>query len=184
MSYDFKVLGQVDSVEEFPEGASVLIESQGNIKRCAADGLGGGGYVLEVPVEDFAAMNDWSMIPVDDEVLAEAMDAYKSGSNVVVHLAIPTNELMGGQPMALADEGTEIELPEEVHGYFPVNFMLETVFDYVALAGGNLVNIEVMDLSEFTGPFGKFKLRWLDIELLTKSDCDYIMSFYNDEYES
>lgn len=43
IDYDFKVLGQVDFVEEFPEGASVLIESQGEVKRCAADGLGGGG---------------------------------------------------------------------------------------------------------------------------------------------
>lgn len=43
MAYEFKKLSEVESIEEFPEGAKVLIENNGNINRCAADGLGGGG---------------------------------------------------------------------------------------------------------------------------------------------
>lgn len=43
MAYDFKKLSEVGSLDEFPEGAKVLIEHDGDIKRCASDGLGGGG---------------------------------------------------------------------------------------------------------------------------------------------
>lgn len=44
MAYEFERLADVESVEEFPEeGASVLIEHEGNIKRCPADSIGGGG---------------------------------------------------------------------------------------------------------------------------------------------
>lgn len=43
MAYDFEKLSEVGSLDEFPEGAKVLIEHDGDIKRCAADGLGGGG---------------------------------------------------------------------------------------------------------------------------------------------
>lgn len=46
MSYEFKRLADVASIEEFPEGANVLIEHQGNVKRCAAGGLGGGSIVI------------------------------------------------------------------------------------------------------------------------------------------
>lgn len=43
MAYEFEKLSEVGSLDEFPEGAKVLIEHDGDIKRCAADGLGGGG---------------------------------------------------------------------------------------------------------------------------------------------
>lgn len=43
MAYEFEKLSEVSSLDEFPEGAKVLIEHEGNINRCAADGLGGGG---------------------------------------------------------------------------------------------------------------------------------------------
>lgn len=43
MAYEFEKLSEVSSLDEFPEGAKVLIEHGGDIKRCAADGLGGGG---------------------------------------------------------------------------------------------------------------------------------------------
>lgn len=43
MAYNFEKLSEVSSLDEFPEGAKVLIEHNGDIKRCAADGLGGGG---------------------------------------------------------------------------------------------------------------------------------------------
>ena len=44
MAYEFQKLADVEAVEEFPEeGASVLIEHEGDIKKCPADGIGGGG---------------------------------------------------------------------------------------------------------------------------------------------
>lgn len=50
MAYEFEKLADVESVEEFPEeGASVLIEHEGNIKRCPADSIGGGGGA-KIPV--------------------------------------------------------------------------------------------------------------------------------------
>ena len=52
MAYEFQKLADVEAVEEFPEeGASVLIEHEGGIKKCPADGIGGGGahiYRFEV----------------------------------------------------------------------------------------------------------------------------------------
>lgn len=55
MAYEFQKLADVEAVEEFPEeGASVLIEHEGGIKKCPADGIGGGGahiYRFEVDVE-------------------------------------------------------------------------------------------------------------------------------------
>lgn len=48
MSYEFERLSDVEAVEEFPEGAKVLIEHEGYIKRCAADGLGGGSGSIPV----------------------------------------------------------------------------------------------------------------------------------------
>lgn len=43
MAYEFQKLADVEAVEEFPEeGASVLIEHEGDIKKCPADGIGGG----------------------------------------------------------------------------------------------------------------------------------------------
>lgn len=48
MAYEFQKLADVEAVEEFPEeGASVLIEHEGGIKKCPADGIGGG---TEIPV--------------------------------------------------------------------------------------------------------------------------------------
>lgn len=49
MAYEFQKLADVEAVEEFPEeGASVLIEHEGGIKKCPADGIGGGGAKIPV----------------------------------------------------------------------------------------------------------------------------------------
>lgn len=48
MAFEFEKLSEVSALEEFPEGAKVLIEHEGNIKRCAADGLGGGSGSIPV----------------------------------------------------------------------------------------------------------------------------------------
>ncbi|MBQ0141292.1 MAG: hypothetical protein KBT06_00580 [Prevotellaceae bacterium] len=48
MAFEFEKLSEVSELEEFPEGAKVLIEHEGDIKRCAADGLGGGSGSIPV----------------------------------------------------------------------------------------------------------------------------------------
>ena len=43
MSYEFKRLGEVEALENVPEGANALIEVDGVIKRAPGTGLGGSG---------------------------------------------------------------------------------------------------------------------------------------------
>lgn len=55
MAYEFQKLADVEAVEEFPEeGASVLIEHEGGIKKCPADGIGGGAEFPKM----FMSIND------------------------------------------------------------------------------------------------------------------------------
>ena len=42
MAYEFTKLSDLPLVDEFPEGGTVLINDNGDIKQCASDGLGGG----------------------------------------------------------------------------------------------------------------------------------------------
>ncbi|MCQ2076006.1 MAG: hypothetical protein MJZ20_03085 [Bacteroidaceae bacterium] len=70
MAYDFEKLSEVSSLDEFPEGAKVLIEHDGDIKRCAADGLGGGGgyhfIYLDMDVQTYE-------ITCDEEITFESL---------------------------------------------------------------------------------------------------------------
>lgn len=45
MAYEFKKLGEVEALEEVPDGANALIEVNGDIKRVPGTGLGGGGGI-------------------------------------------------------------------------------------------------------------------------------------------
>lgn len=70
MAYEFEKLSEVSSLDEFPEGAKVLIEHDGDIKRCAADGLGGGGGYhwihLDVDMETYE-------VTCDEEITFESL---------------------------------------------------------------------------------------------------------------
>lgn len=72
MAYEFQKLADVEAVEEFPEeGASVLIEHEGGIKKCPADGIGGGGahiYRFEV---DFDTANIHPTEQCDENTIAD-----------------------------------------------------------------------------------------------------------------
>lgn len=46
MAYEFKRLSDVEEVETFPENGKVLLEDNGEIKKCPTDGLGGGGISI------------------------------------------------------------------------------------------------------------------------------------------
>lgn len=60
MAYKFRHFGDVEAVEEFPSGASVLIETEGKVRRCPADGLGGSGGLMLNPY------TDGRFVPIDD----------------------------------------------------------------------------------------------------------------------
>ena len=53
MAYEFKKLSEVEALDAVPEGASVLAEVGGEIKRVPGEGLGGSGTIPEF---DLAAM--------------------------------------------------------------------------------------------------------------------------------
>lgn len=70
MAYDFEKLSEVGSLDEFPEGAKVLIEHDGDIKRCAADGLGGGGGYHWIHLDmDFETYE----VSCDEEITFESL---------------------------------------------------------------------------------------------------------------
>ena len=70
MAYDFEKLSEVGSLDEFPEGAKVLIEHNGDIKRCAADGLGGGGGYHWIHLDiDFETYE----VTCDEEITFESL---------------------------------------------------------------------------------------------------------------
>lgn len=70
MAYDFEKLSEVGSLDEFPEGAKVLIEHNGDIKRCAADGLGGGGGYHWIHLDlDFETYE----VSCDEEITFESL---------------------------------------------------------------------------------------------------------------
>lgn len=90
MSYDFKNLGAVDTVDEIQQSDTVLVERGGKIYRVAGDQVGGGkGLVVTV---------DASEIVVDDGIyITKKIDglweAYCSGTPVVI-----------GYPLSLLQE--------------------------------------------------------------------------------
>lgn len=62
MAYEFQKLSEVEALSEVPEGARVLVEVNGDIKRVPGAGLGGnGGKTLII---DFIAPKDDSSYPI------------------------------------------------------------------------------------------------------------------------
>lgn len=52
MAYEFKKLGEVESLAEVPENATVLAEVDGSIKRIPSAGLGGSGGIKTAIIKD------------------------------------------------------------------------------------------------------------------------------------
>ena len=93
MAYEFKKLSEVESLDTVPEGASVLAEVGGVIKRVPGEGLGGSGTIPEF---DLAAMG-LPAVPIGGEQVSvecdttEIMAAMEKG---LVKLNVAVN--MGG----------------------------------------------------------------------------------------
>ena len=72
MAYDFQKLGAVEQIAEVPEGATVLVEVGGSIKRAPGDGLGGGGFFFEVAAEELS-QSDMTITKNYDQLLKAFM---------------------------------------------------------------------------------------------------------------
>lgn len=70
MAYEFKKLSELEALDAVPEGASVLAEVGGVIKRVPGEGLGGSGTSPEF---DLSAMG-LSNIPVDGTKVSAECD--------------------------------------------------------------------------------------------------------------
>ena len=70
MAYEFKKLSELEALDAVPEGASVLAEVGGEIKRVPGEGLGGSA---SVPVFDLSAMG-LSNIPADGTKVSAECD--------------------------------------------------------------------------------------------------------------
>lgn len=69
--YNFKPITEAEYLEEVPEGATVLVESGGEIKRVPGDGLGGSGGVktaiIKMAMYDNALSEGYYMDGVPEE---------------------------------------------------------------------------------------------------------------------
>ena len=70
MAYEFKKLSEVEALDAVPEGASVLAEVDGAIKRVPGEGLGGSGTIPEF---DLIAMG-LPAVPIGGERVSVACD--------------------------------------------------------------------------------------------------------------
>lgn len=114
MAYEFEKLSEVSSLDEFPEGAKVLIEHGGDIKRCAADGLGGGGggyhwIHLDIDFETYE-------ISCDEEITFESLR--EDIANGIMPVAI----------MEGTEEGESSSM--SVFAVMPFAMMQDSVEDY------------------------------------------------------
>ena len=113
MAYEFQKLADVEAVEEFPEeGASVLIEHEGDIKKCPAGGIGGGGgaYVIEL---DFDLETE-AIIPKEPKTFDEYIDMLKSGTSLCAKLEMDLGEdgyqlIIGGLRDVIVYESTDAQ---------------------------------------------------------------------------
>lgn len=113
MAYEFEKLSEVSSLDEFPEGAKVLIEHDGDIKRCAADGLGGGGGYHWIHLDmDFETYE----VSCDEEITFESL----------------REDIANGiMPVAIFDASFEGEgESESIFAVIPFAMMRDYVEDY------------------------------------------------------
>ena len=85
MAYEFKKLSEVESLSEAPEGASLIAEIGGEIKRIPSNGLGSGGSTTPIV---FKLSNDKYLQNKDTNDIAtaeEIVDAYMSGNAYVIN---------------------------------------------------------------------------------------------------
>ena len=102
MAYEFKKLSEVEALDAVPEGASVLAEVDGAIKRVPGEGLGGSGTIPEF---DLIAMG-LPAVPIGGEQVSvecdttEIMAAMEKGLvklNFAVDMCDSDNTVIAGK---------------------------------------------------------------------------------------
>ena len=89
MSYEFTKLSDMPVVDEFPEGANAIIETNGEIKRCPSSGGGSGtsgdDYItLNIRFDDSkVVLNEFQMPVIADKTVEEVMAEVNAGKKRV-----------------------------------------------------------------------------------------------------
>lgn len=142
MAYNFKKLSEVELIEDFPEGASAIIEANGAIKRCpSVKGSGGAGKVFH-GVATIDAENETFTIEVEEETtLEELKELIQSGDPAKLVLSCSYN------PEGMAVNITTI-------------FSMDTAFDETVdeisldvVAGSNLNVAQLAGQTVFFGTY-------------------------------
>lgn len=96
MAFDFQKLADVEAVEEFPEGAKVLIEHEGDIKRCTADGLGGGsGSIPALLIIEDPETEEYTFELEDGRTADEFVASFEKGEITPAIFMVETGEADG-----------------------------------------------------------------------------------------
>lgn len=110
MSYEFKRLSEVEALTEVPDGAKVIAEVNGQIRRVPGSGLGGsGGGVNDVyTVKQIREYTEGGEALTVEGTLQEAIAAYKQGKTLRLADVVRFN-------------GNEIVMDETIHCYVAPN---------------------------------------------------------------
>ena len=79
MAYEFEKLSEVSALEKFPDNAKILIEYEGEIKRCAGN-LGGSIEIIEL------SYDGESITGPTDRTPEELWELVKNGTTLIANL--------------------------------------------------------------------------------------------------
>ena len=81
MAYEFEKLSEVSALEKFPDNAKILIEHEGEIKRCAGN-LGGSVEIIELSYEGETITGPTDRTP------EELWELVKNGTTLIANLEV------------------------------------------------------------------------------------------------
>ena len=110
MSYEFTKLSGVPVVDEFPEGANAIIETNGEIKRCPSSGGGGGGSVPKPLTYDYMP-EGYPRKSVQTVTLMEEQEVafFDMGGGIYGAVLTDAFNLVAAQTYIVNWDGTEYE---------------------------------------------------------------------------
>ena len=106
MSYEFTKLSEVPAVSEFPEGATAIIETNGEIKRCPSSG---GGSVPKPLTYDYMPEGYPSKSAQTTTLMEEQAVAFTLDSTTYYGMLPNPIEITKGQTYTVNWDGTEYE---------------------------------------------------------------------------
>lgn len=130
MSYNFTKLSEVAHVESFPEGANVIIEDNGEIKRCTTDGLGGGAGGADVSVLTLNIYHG-SLVDTDKDYIGSSI----TGSDGIV------NSAFTGKDGLIFQVAVQNDVLDELKRYITNNKSIFINVNLCSLQGENIVDM-------------------------------------------